>query len=100
MTRLYYSFYLAVLQVSILHYTISQSEHVLQKPTGEHAEFIHRFRRRVNKYEGVGPIEYMKELKNGMVDEDGIPRDPENNPTSVWCLMDNGNVFFPTKKKC
>ncbi len=88
MIKPFYSIYLAVLQVSILQLSIS---HILQKPVGEHAEFLHRFRRRINKYEGVGPIEYMKELRNGMADDIGSPRDPANDPTSVWCLMDKGN---------
>ena len=83
---------LAILHVSILvQYTIS--EPILERPTGDHLENVHRFRRRVNRYEGDGPISYLKELRNDMIDENGTPIDLENGPTTIWCSMDHGNYI-------
>lgn len=65
---------------------------LFQATTGDHAEAVHRFRRRINKYKGQGPIEYMKNLRASMTNEDGSPKDVLNDPTSTWCLMENGKT--------
>lgn len=60
------------------------------RPSPQHEEAAKRIRRKVGGYEGPGPMEYMQTLRQGMVDESGIPRDVAGNPTSVWCLLDQG----------
>ena len=80
---------LLCLTLSIIQITAIPS---LQRPTGDHLEVAKRFRRKVNDYKGVGPMEYLKRLRDNMVDERGIPRDIEKNPSSIWCLMDNGKL--------
>lgn len=59
-------------------------------------EAVHRFRRRINKYKGDGPIEYMTKLRTSMITEDGSPKDIANDPTSIWCLMDSGKITITT----
>ena len=59
-------------------------------PSPQHGEAAKRIRRKVGGYDGPGPLEYMQSLRESMVDESGVPRDVAGNPTSVWCLLDQG----------
>lgn len=49
-----------------------------------------RFRRKAGQYDGLDPLEYMKKLRESMASSNGTPTDLDNNPTSVWCLLDQG----------
>lgn len=49
-----------------------------------------RIRRKVGKYRGPGPVEYMKQLRDKFSTPDGVPTDLDTNPTSIWCLFDQG----------
>ena len=38
-----------------------------------------------------GPVEYMKQLRSSLTNEDGSPTmEREDDPTSVWGLVDKG----------
>ncbi len=66
------------------------SEVPLLRPTGDHLEAVHRFRRRINQYEGdsQGPLSYLKQLRNNMMAQGNLKH--TGTPTSIWCLMDQG----------
>lgn len=49
-----------------------------------------RFRRKAGQHNGLDPLEYMKKLRESMASSSGTPTDLDNNPTSVWCLLDQG----------
>ena len=49
-----------------------------------------RVRRKVGRYTGPGPMEYMKQLRESLSTSEGTPKDIEHIPTSVLCLMDQG----------
>ena len=53
-------------------------------------EEILRFRRKIGQYEGLGPKEYMEQLRKSMSTSSGVPVDIDNTPTSVWGLLDTG----------
>lgn len=59
-----------------------------------------RFRRKVGSYEGMGPVEYMDELRRNMSSPDGAPNDLDHNPTSVWCLLDRGRSVHIAGAMC
>ena len=53
-----------------------------------------RRKRKVSELESsAGALEYMTELRNRLSDSDGRPIfEHEDDPTSVWCMKDRGNI--------
>lgn len=52
---------------------------------------IQRVRRKVGQLNITStPVEYMRDLLSNIADEDGKPTDLVQNPTTVWCFMDEG----------
>ena len=51
-----------------------------------------RTRRKVSDLDvSTGPVEYMKQLRSSLTNEDGSPTmEREDDPTSVWGLVDKG----------
>ncbi|XP_011402652.1 PREDICTED: bone morphogenetic protein 6-like [Amphimedon queenslandica] len=58
-----------------------------------------RVRRKVGKYAGPGPLEYMKQLRESLSTSEGSPNDIEHIPTSVLCLMDQDVINNVHHKK-
>ncbi len=38
----------------------------------------------------AGPFEYVRELQNELAYPDGKPRNPEQDPTNIWYILDKG----------
>jgi hypothetical protein len=53
-----------------------------------------RLRRKVSDLDLTsGPVEYMKQLRSSLTNEDGSPTmEREDDPTSVWGLVDKGEL--------
>ena len=89
---------LVLLHVTVLQFFIVTAsplqQYPLQQPSNSHAEIVRRFRRKVGNYDGVGPLEYMQNLRDSKVDDRGVPKDIENNPTSTWCFMEQGMYIY------
>lgn len=51
-----------------------------------------RLRRKASDHDlSSGPVEYMKQLRSSLTNEDGSPTmEREDDPTSVWGLVDKG----------
>ena len=67
---------------------------------GALSEPVWRVRRKVGKYAGPGPMEYMKQLRESFSTSEGTPNDIERIPTSVLCLMDKGLSLRYIKHSC
>lgn len=52
---------------------------------------LQREQRRVGKLDtSAGPKEYMKSLVSQLTDENGRPKNLTEDPTNIWCLLDQG----------
>ena len=50
-----------------------------------------RMRRKIGNREKLsGALEYMTYLRDNLTDSNGNPRNNEEDPTSVWCILDQG----------
>ena len=50
-----------------------------------------RVRRKIGNLDtSTGPMEYMKQLRNNLTHSNGKPKNGEEDPTSVWCILDKG----------
>ena len=50
-----------------------------------------RVRRKVGNLDtSSGPMEYMTRLRNSLTYSNGKPKNGEEDPTSIWCILDKG----------
>ena len=50
-----------------------------------------RMRRKIgNREKLTGALQYMMHLRENLTDSNGNPRNNEEDPTSVWCILDQG----------
>ena len=71
----------------------AQSPVTASTPEPEQSPAVHRSPHRVTTPDSVdtsSPVAFMNELRESLTDPDGKPHTSQDDPTNVWCLLDEG----------